>query len=727
VIRDNTELAAQSPIVVKIRAKNVNCTGPWSNENAGAAKIASCPVVMAAPFVTDAARDIRKDSITIGWTPLTGVDAGGVGVAIVNYEIQATQVDSQGATVQTDTTSVDGDVSSWTHEPLDNAETWKYEVRAENAVCGTASTAYSPSATFVSGEPPAKPTTPTVCIQDDVSCTLPPAANARLRGTSGASNIADNAPKVVIAWDNGSSDDNITEFSVKILNGDGEFVNHPDCDVAYAATLAEPKCALSMNSFWVGDFQMDQGTYITATISAKNEKGWSESSRWNTQGAVVEKVPSMMNPPEGVREENNSDVSLTWNGMVSPRDGGSAVTTYVLEHSATGTDGWTELVGASNVSTATAYTHSSAGTEKLHYRLAATNRWGTGPYSRPNLEIEVAQAPDQISSVTVNDAGMVRITWFDPQNGGGSVIEKYQVQVKNGNGDWVTPLDTCREGTNDIKDSTDAASGEPIHLCRIDMDKMVDEFSLAYDANIDARVRAVNAAGLSGNWQYSDDGAKVKTKPQQMPVAPERGSSTDQDTLHVTWETISSAQATGGSEIIYYSVYLNDDVNSIYQTSGTSFLYEKPSGSSETSQQFRVAATNIYGTGTKSDLSLAIEFGSVPAKISGLVSANVDTENTKATIIWANPNEDITQYNFEVLNKNTNQYEDANDIMGDPADAAIDFGVEFNCQNLVDDFGYQAGDTIVFRVNASNSVGDSEWSYPDSGSLGATSFSMLIL
>lgn len=212
-----------------------------------------------------------------------------------------------------------------------------------------------------------------------------------------------------------------------------------------------------------------------------------------------------------------------------------------------------------------------------------------------------------------------------------------------------------------------------------------------------------------------------------MPVAPVRGSSTDQDTLHVTWESISSAAETGGSEIIYYSIYLNDDVNSIYQTSGTSFLYEKPPGSVETSQQFRVAATNIYGTGTKSDLSLAIEFGSVPAKISGLVSSNIDSLNTRATIVWNNPNETIIDYFFEVLNKNSNQYQDATSIMGDPTDTNVAFGVEFACQELVNNYGYQAGDTIVFRVNASNSVGNSEWSYPDSGSLEATTFSMLIL
>lgn len=140
--------------------------------------------------------------------------------------------------------------------------------------------------------------------------------------------------------------------------------------------------------------------------------------------------------------------------------------------------------------------------------------WGTGPYSRPNLEIDVAQEPDQISSVLVNDAGMVRITWFDPENGGGSVIERYEVQIKDSNDEFVTPANDCRTGTNDIKESEDTATNRPIHLCRIDMALMQDEFGLNYDDSIIARVRAVNAAGLEGQWADSDDSAKVKTKPE---------------------------------------------------------------------------------------------------------------------------------------------------------------------------------------------------------------------
>jgi hypothetical protein len=85
-----------------------------------------------------------------------------------------------------------------------------------------------------------------------------------------------------------------------------------------------------MASFWDGEFALDQGTYITITVRAENDKGWSEYSRWNTEGAMVQKVPSMMNPPSGLRDEQNNDVNLEWNKVRSPRDGGSEILTYVL-------------------------------------------------------------------------------------------------------------------------------------------------------------------------------------------------------------------------------------------------------------------------------------------------------------------------------------------------------------------------------------------------------------
>jgi len=198
---------------------------------------------------------------------------------------------------------------------------------------------------------------------------------------------------------------------------------------------------------------MDQGTYITATVMAVNEKGDSTVSRWNTSGAVVQKVPSMMNPPSGLRDESSDSVNLEWNEVKEPRDGGSPILTYVLKVSTDDEATWTVLTGDSEetdnlcVDTATndlctfesekvKFKHADAGNSKLSYMVAAKNIWGTGKFSKPNFKIDVTQEPDQISDVRVNDAGMVRITWDDPVNAGGSVIASYEVEIKNGAGEW---------------------------------------------------------------------------------------------------------------------------------------------------------------------------------------------------------------------------------------------------------------------------------------------------
>jgi hypothetical protein len=157
----------------------------------------------------------------------------------------------------------------------------------------------------------------------------------RLRGSLGAGTTS-SQPRLIIEWDRTPENDIITAYKVKILNNQNEFVEHATCDVEAALAMevadliTKPKCAIPMSAFWSGDLQMDQGLPITIQILAKNDKGWSLASRWNTSGAVVEKKPGMMNPPEGKRMLDNNNVVITWAAMTSPRNGGSDIITYIL-------------------------------------------------------------------------------------------------------------------------------------------------------------------------------------------------------------------------------------------------------------------------------------------------------------------------------------------------------------------------------------------------------------
>lgn len=232
---------------------------------------------------------------------------------------------------------------------------------------------------------------------------------------------------------------------------------------------------------------------------------------------------------------------------------------------------------------------------------------------------------------------------------------------------------------------------------------MAADFNLEYNDSIIARVQAVNAAGLKGEWRESDGAAKLKTKPMKLEQAPVRGQSTDATNLHVKWDKmVSGSDVTGGSEIIYYSVYdaANPD-NALYSTMETFYLYEQVAA--ETSMSFLVSATNIYGEGEKSDASVAIVFGEVPDKVENLTSSNVDGLNEKATIGWSDPADlTISEIKIQVLNLTTSAYEDATI---ENADYLTVFGAELSCAKLTESFGYQAGDQIRFRVNAINTFG----------------------
>jgi len=110
------------------------------------------------------------------------------------------------------------------------------------------------------------------------------------------------------------------------------------------------------------------------------------------------------------------------------------------------------------------------------------------------------------------------------------------------------------------------------------------------------------------------------------------------------------------------------------------------------------------------------------------VSENIDQNlKTEATITWTAPpaEANVTAYNFQVLNLDTNAYVDASSIMSTVD--GNDSGRQFSCQDLIDNFGYQKGDTIEFRVSVTNEFGDSEWAYPTEANKKAESLSMLIL
>jgi len=124
-----------------------------------------------------------------------------------------------------------------------------------------------------------------------------------------------------------------------------------------------------------------------------------------------------MNPPQGLRSATSDQVDLTWNKIESPRDGGRPIETYVLKYTdeetpPTDIADWKYLTGEPGVDAnycagedvdadvlpdartvctyddkIVKFDHVETGNTKLTYMVAARNVWGTGKFSKPNLEV----------------------------------------------------------------------------------------------------------------------------------------------------------------------------------------------------------------------------------------------------------------------------------------------------------------------------------------------------
>ena len=161
--------------------------------------------------------------------------------------------------------------------------------------------------------------------------------------------------------------------------------------------------------------------YRVAAINRHGQGDWSDEVQ-----ATTSRPPGR---PTGLvaRAQGTSRIELAW----AAPSGGGPVTSYWVEWSSTGTGGWTRRVRNSR---ATSYTDTglSPGTTR-HYRVAAINTAGEGPWStvvQATTEVTVPGAP---RSLTVSPNGLrgsteLRLTWRPPSNTGGSPITGYRIE-----------------------------------------------------------------------------------------------------------------------------------------------------------------------------------------------------------------------------------------------------------------------------------------------------------
>lgn len=147
-----TSLAVDTTIQVRIRARNANGWGDYSELNTGGATIETVPLQMPAP--TFVAASSNNNQVSLSWSAVTGASAGGQNVAITSYVLEW-DAGAGGSFSTHQTLSTTSAVSTG----LTGGTTYKYRIAAQNKHgVGT----QSAELTVLAAQKPDKPGSPTV-------------------------------------------------------------------------------------------------------------------------------------------------------------------------------------------------------------------------------------------------------------------------------------------------------------------------------------------------------------------------------------------------------------------------------------------------------------------------------------------------------------------------------------------------------------------------------------
>jgi len=258
-----TNLAVDILIQVRVRAKNPNGFGEYSEKNTVGQVVHTIPQQM--PPVTYVFNEITNTQIVVHWLALTGTNAGGTAVTVDNYKLEVESSTAGTWTVLTTTTNL-----QYTHGSLTGGQSYKYRVIAINEYGDGA--AYSTSVVIKAAQPPAAPAAPVITLSSIY---------------------------VKVAWTEPNFNHApITSYQVKIETKAGTFVENTGlCNGADQTTLQNKFCLVPMTKLWIEPFLRTQGDLVKAKMIAINERGPSTESPANASGINIEVKPQQMVMP----------------------------------------------------------------------------------------------------------------------------------------------------------------------------------------------------------------------------------------------------------------------------------------------------------------------------------------------------------------------------------------------------------------------------------------------
>ena len=300
---------------------------------------------------------------------------------------------------------------------------------------------------------------------------------------------------------------------------------------------------------------------------------------------------------------------------------------------------------------------------------------------------------------------MVMIDWSAPSDLGGLSISGYIVEIKGASGAFSKDLTNCDAETNtSIIQATSCSI--PVGILQ------ALPFNLLEQDSVFARITAFNDIGSSTASSEGNGGAvPIDADPPEAPSSFSRNDAqTTKTQVAFSW---SPPASDGGSEILDYSIEMDDDNDDVYvevATGVTLTSYIKTGLSSGVSYRFRVRARNLKDLGTYS-APFTIVAATVPSQPSPPVTTN-DGE-TGIIITWSAPTDSggITLDGYKVeIKTSTSSFE----LDSTNCDAENNSSIRDarTCTIPVDvlrdlPFNWGNSDSIFVRITAVNDVGDS--------------------
>jgi len=275
--------------------------------------------------------------INLTWTALTGDSTG-------NSAITAYQLYWNAGSGTTATTLVtEALITSYQFATITGGTAYYFRLVAKNVYgTGTTSNTVSISAIDVPGK-----------------MSIPSVANS---GT----NIVVTYTKPAIH----SSD--VTAYDVQFLKSDST-TGSLTCSESSATALTCTVLTSSVKTLT----SLSVDTLVRVKVRAQNSKGWGSYSEYNTAGALVQDVPSVMNAPTVVSASiTTTSIPLSWTAPTGTSAGGTGLTIDLYSVQVSSDSGSTWTSASDSIST-TSYTYTvTDNTLTYYFKIAAHNIYG---------------------------------------------------------------------------------------------------------------------------------------------------------------------------------------------------------------------------------------------------------------------------------------------------------------------------------------------------------------